>query len=114
MYTSFYTAAAGAAAQQARMDVTANNLANVNTAGFKPKNAVFSQLMYYNMNGSGKVSAGSGAHVEKTDTIFSDNGFEETNGAVSYTHLDVYKRQRLCFGICGTAIYFCCELWRIY
>lgn len=84
MYTSFYTAAAGAAAQQARMDVTANNLANVNTAGFKPKNAVFSQLMYYNMNGSKKVSAGSGAHVEKTDTIFSDNGFEETNGAYDF------------------------------
>lgn len=32
--------------QQDRMNVISNNLANVNTIGFKAKNAVFSDLMH--------------------------------------------------------------------
>ena len=35
MIRSLYTAATGMEAQQLNMDVTANNLANVNTTGFK-------------------------------------------------------------------------------
>lgn len=40
------TAATGMAAQQLNMDVIANNLANVNTAGFKKSRADFQDLMY--------------------------------------------------------------------
>ena len=46
MNASFYTAARGAMTQQDRMNVISNNLANVNTIGFKAKNAVFSDLMH--------------------------------------------------------------------
>ena len=46
MYTSFYTAARGAMEEQKKMDVIANNFANVNNYGYKSKSAVFSDLMY--------------------------------------------------------------------
>lgn len=41
MSDTIYTAATGAAAQQMRMDLLANNLANVDTVGFKEDGAVF-------------------------------------------------------------------------
>ena len=41
MSVSIYDAAAGAIIQQIRMDLLANNLANINTAGFKEDKAVF-------------------------------------------------------------------------
>jgi flagellar basal-body rod protein FlgG len=45
MLRSLYTAATGMDAQQTRMDVTANNLANANTTGFKKERAEFEDLM---------------------------------------------------------------------
>jgi flagellar basal-body rod protein FlgG len=45
MMRSLYTAATGMEAQQTRMDVTANNLANANTTGFKKGRAEFEDLM---------------------------------------------------------------------
>ena len=49
MYTSFYTAARGAMEEQQKMNVVANNLANVNNYGYKAKTTVFSDLMYYHL-----------------------------------------------------------------
>jgi flagellar basal-body rod protein FlgG len=45
MIRSLYTAATGMEAQQTRMDVTANNLANANTTGFKKARAEFEDLL---------------------------------------------------------------------
>ena len=45
MLRSLYTAATGMEAQQLRMDLTANNLANANTSGFKKARAEFEPLM---------------------------------------------------------------------
>ena len=53
MYSSFYAAARGVIAQQQKLDVTANNLANINNYGYKNKSVSFSNLMYYNMNNGG-------------------------------------------------------------
>ena len=50
MYTSFYTAARGAMEEQQKLNVVANNLANVNNYGYKAKVPVFADLMYYNLN----------------------------------------------------------------
>lgn len=47
------TAATGMEAQQTRLDVTANNLANVNTAGFKKSRAEFQDLMYQTVKAPG-------------------------------------------------------------
>ena len=48
MNMSFYVGALGADASQKKLDVISNNLANINNNGFKPKNAVFSELINYN------------------------------------------------------------------
>lgn len=88
MYTSFYTAARGAMEQQKKMDVVANNLANVNNYGYKPKNAVFSELMHYNLNNyrgdETPMKAGTGVIVERTDTDFTPAGYITTNGVNDY------------------------------
>ncbi|MBW2108082.1 MAG: flagellar basal-body rod protein FlgG [Deltaproteobacteria bacterium] len=46
MLRGLWTAASGMAAQQMNVDVVANNLANVNTTGFKKSRADFQDLMY--------------------------------------------------------------------
>lgn len=46
MLKSLNTAATGMAAQQSNMDVIANNIANVSTAGFKKSRAEFEDLVY--------------------------------------------------------------------
>lgn len=46
MLRSLWTSASGMIAQQTNLDVTTNNLANVNTTGFKRKRADFADLLY--------------------------------------------------------------------
>ena len=46
MIRALYTAATGMQAQQLNIDVIANNLANVNTSGFKKSRADFQDLLY--------------------------------------------------------------------
>lgn len=88
MYTSFYTAARGAMEEQRKMDVIANNFASVNNYGYKPKSAVFSDLMYYNLNNyTGEdtpLKAGVGIVVEKTNTKFDPLAPITTEGEFDY------------------------------
>ena len=49
MDASLWVAKTGLNAQQTRMTVIANNLANVNTVGFKRDRPVFEDLLYQNM-----------------------------------------------------------------
>ena len=85
---SFYTAALGAAGQQEKMNVIANNIANVNTDGFRSKNAVFSDLMYYNMRdeqgADTRVKAGSGIAMGRTDTDSSESSMAPTGGNTDF------------------------------
>lgn len=57
MIKALSTAATGMEAQQKRIDVTANNLANVNTAGFKKSRADFQDLLYQTIRAPGTSSA---------------------------------------------------------
>ena len=50
MIRGLYTAAAGMTAQQKNIDVISNNIANVNTNGFKQDRAEFQDLMYQSLN----------------------------------------------------------------
>lgn len=88
MNMSFYTEALGAAGQQEKMNVIANNIANVNTDGFRSKNAVFSDLMYYNMRdeqgADTRVKAGSGIAMGRTDTDFSESSMAPTGGNTDF------------------------------
>lgn len=53
MIRSLSIAASGMAAQQLNIDVIANNLANVNTAGFKKSRADFQDILYQNVRAAG-------------------------------------------------------------
>jgi len=46
MIRALYTAATGMMAQQLQIDTTSNNIANVNTIGYKKQRAEFADLMY--------------------------------------------------------------------
>ncbi len=58
MMRSLWTAASGMIAQQMNIDVTSNNLANVNTTGFKKSRAEFEDLMYQNLKIAGNETGG--------------------------------------------------------
>jgi flagellar hook-basal body protein len=49
MIRSLWTAATGMQAQELNIDVISNNLANVNTSGFKKSRAEFQDLLYESM-----------------------------------------------------------------
>lgn len=57
MIRSLYTAATGMEAQQLNLDVTANNLANVGTAGFKKSRLDFQDLLYQTIRSAGSTQA---------------------------------------------------------
>lgn len=46
MMRSMYSGVAGLKTHQTKMDVIGNNIANVNTVGFKSNSITFSELMY--------------------------------------------------------------------
>lgn len=54
-------AASGMSAQQMRVDVVANNLANMSTTGFNPRRADFADLHYQQLARPGTVSAQDGS-----------------------------------------------------
>ena len=74
MNFSFYSGAVGAQTMQDRIDVISNNIANLNTDGYKTKNGTFTDLIYSQMGSGQGVQAGlnhgSGSKMSKTDTIF--------------------------------------------
>ncbi|MHC4114589.1 MAG: flagellar basal-body rod protein FlgG [Planctomycetota bacterium] len=81
MLRAFSTAATGMSAQQMMVDVTANNLANINTTGFKRSQIDFQDLLYIKMKESGAEVAsgikspsgteiGSGVRVASTVKVF--------------------------------------------
>lgn len=57
MLRSLFIAATGMEAQKLNIDVISNNLANVNTAGFKKSRADFQDLIYQTLRAAGATSA---------------------------------------------------------
>ncbi|MBE0604302.1 MAG: flagellar basal-body rod protein FlgG [Deltaproteobacteria bacterium] len=57
MIRSLYTAATGMEAQKLNIDVISNNLANVNTTGYKKSRADFQDLIYQTISEAGTTSA---------------------------------------------------------
>ena len=85
MDMSFYTSAVGAHQQQRRLDIHANNLANVNTYGFKARRPSFSVLMTNLMRGIDEdLRRGAGARVESAEPDLSQNGFWDTDRVLDY------------------------------
>lgn len=86
---ALYTAATGMESLQQKLDVIANNLANVNTTAFKQDRANFEDLFYRNevlpglKDADGNVTPtgiafGTGARVESTQSDFRQGSFEQT------------------------------------
>jgi flagellar basal-body rod protein FlgG len=61
MEASLWVSKTGLDAQQMRMTVISNNLANVNTTGFKRDRAVFEDLLYQNIRQPGGTTGGDNA-----------------------------------------------------
>lgn len=83
------TAATGMKAMSIQVDVIANNLANINTTGFKRGRVLFQDLFYQQLrqpgttNGLGSenpsgVQVGLGVHVASTMDVFEQGDFEPT------------------------------------
>ncbi len=88
MNASFYTATAGVTAQQNKFNVIANNVANVNTHGYKSKTSVFQDLIYANMTApedeNTSLSYSAGAKISHTNTNFSQSGFAPTYNDLNF------------------------------
>jgi len=89
MLRALYTAATGMQAQQINIDTIANNIANVNTTGFKQARAEFQDLLYQNIRPAGTASSAStnypvglqlglGARPVASARIFSQGDFRQT------------------------------------
>lgn len=95
MIGSMYSAVSGLAAHQTKMNVIGNNIANVNTYGFKSSRVAFTDVFYQTLNGAsaptkekGGINAsqlGYGAKVGSVDVIHTRSGSADTGRA-----LDVY------------------------
>ena len=92
MIRSLWISKTGLDAQQTQMDVTANNLANVSTAGFKRSRAVFEDLLYQTIRQPGAQSSqqtqlpsglqlGTGVRPVATERIFTQGNLQQTSNS---------------------------------
>jgi flagellar basal-body rod protein FlgG len=84
MIRALSTAASGMQAQQLRLDVTANNIANSSTPGFKKARAEFQDLMYQNLRGPNEklptgLQVGLGTRIAGTVQMQGEGDIKQTN-----------------------------------
>ena len=88
MMRSLWTGASGMTAQQVSLDNIANNLSNVNTAGYKKQTTEFSSLLYqklqrkttdHNMDPKPVIAqVGSGVRVSGLSSVYTQGAMLET------------------------------------
>jgi len=89
MMRALWTAASGMMAQQANVDVISNNLANVNTTGYKKTRLDFQDLIYQNLRDPGAQNAqgnqlptglqlGHGVKAVGTQKIYTQGTYQQT------------------------------------
>ncbi len=92
MYPALWIAKTGLDAQQQRMAVTANNMANVSTVGFKRDRMVFEDLIYQKVRQSGASSSeatqlpsglsyGTGVRPVQTQKLHTQGNLVQTNNS---------------------------------
>lgn len=95
MIRALFTAATGMEAQQFDQDVVANNLANVNTVGFKKSRAEFQDLMYQISAQAGAetsggnqltvgIETGMGSKLVSTQKIFTQGDYQQTGNTYDW------------------------------
>ena len=88
MMRSMFSGVSGLKGHQTRMDVIGNNIANVNTTGFKSSRVTFADMISQNLSGasapSGTVGGvnpkqvGLGMNVASTDLIYTNGSVQQT------------------------------------
>src|SRR3954447_2284126 len=80
---ALWTAATGMLAQQTAMDATANNLANVNTTGYKRGRTAFQDLLYTQLTPQQAARQGSqvgaGTRISGVQTQFEEGALQQTD-----------------------------------
>ena len=85
MNQSFYIGAVGAQQQMQHLNVHSDNIANVNTYGFKADRSRFTALMHQNHRGvEEELPMGVGTRMLMTSTDFSQGAPEETGRSLDY------------------------------
>ena len=93
MSNAMHVAKTGLNAQNKRMQVISNNLANVNTTGFKRDRANFESLLYQVLKASGAqttgetrttsgFNVGTGVKIINTDKLFTQGNIITTDNAL--------------------------------
>lgn len=94
MIRSMYSAVSGLRNHQTMMDVVGNNVANVNTAGFKSSTVVFQDVLSQILRGAGNGGPGTGgtnpsqiglgSRIAGVTTNFSQGGLQRTGRATDF------------------------------
>lgn len=95
MIRSLYAARTGMNGQQMQLDTISNNLANVNTAGFKKSRVQFEDLFYQNLRAAGTATAdggqiptgiqvGMGVRPTSVAKIFTQGDYTETGNDLDW------------------------------
>lgn len=94
MLRSMFAAIAGLRNHQTMMDVVGNNIANVNTNGFKSSTTVFSEVLSQTIRGAGAAGTatggtnptqiGLGSRVAAVTTSFSQGALQRTNRSTDF------------------------------
>lgn len=93
MIRSLWIAKTGLESQQTNMDVISNNLANVNTTGFKRSRAVFEDLMYQTLRQPGAqvgaanqlpsgLQIGTGVRTVASERVHTQGNLKETGNSL--------------------------------
>ena len=95
MIRALYSSRTGMSAQQLLLDTLSNNLANVNTAGFKKSRVQFEDLFYQTMKAAGAETAdgsqipsgiqvGMGVQPTAVQKIFTQGDYVQTNNELDW------------------------------
>lgn len=90
MIHSYYTSSAGILALQNGLDVSANNISNISTTGYKAQECNFADLVnskIQNIQGA-KANIGNGVKLNNTDTVYTVGSPEQTGRALDFALTD--------------------------
>lgn len=82
MITSLSTGTSGIKANMTALSVIGNNIANVNTVGFKSSRTIFSDVLSQSLTGGGSSQIGLGSQLSAVTPQFTQGAFETTGNGL--------------------------------
>lgn len=98
MTNSFYNGVSGIKTQNVGVDIVANNIANVNTIGFKRTGSEFADIFYRRVasQSTNPTESGGGSMLSASKVVYEQSGFMDGEG-----EFDVALNGRGFFGVMG-------------